>query len=136
MGNGHDLFAALDRYGADTARWPQALAPARDEALASDPAFAKAWREMAQMEEELVHALAIPSAPPAYAAQMALRALERARLLHQKKLARITFAFGGGWAVAAAAAGLVVGQVLSAAEPDMLTFAEVAMGAASLLAGN
>lgn len=136
MDNPKELFADLDRYGANPENWPASRRQALSEASAKDADFARALSEMERLEASLREALIVPAAAPSYAQRIAATASLRAKAHAQKKIARWTFAVGSGWAMAAALAGLVYGQLLSASDPDMLTFAEVALGATSLITGN
>lgn len=130
------LLAALDRYGADPARWPAGLLAEADEQRGSDAEFAARWREAARLDGMLEQALVVPEAPFGYGKRMAASVLERLRRDRQRRLTRMTLAFGGSWAAAAMIAGLIVSQVLTTPDNDALAYAEIALGTTSMLTGN
>lgn len=135
MGKTDDLRAALDKYGADLARWPEGAAAAR-EARASDSEFAAAWKSMERLEGALEDALRVPAPSQDYKRHLAELVLTRARRERQRRYARLTLAVGGSWAAAAMVAGLVFGQVLTPTDSDVLAYAEMALGSSTAITGN
>ncbi|OQW49821.1 hypothetical protein [Candidatus Raskinella chloraquaticus] len=132
----HDLFTALERYGANSARWPPALLKVMEQTRATDPSFAAAWDDMTRLEGLIASSMEVPPAPIAYGSGMAARTLSLMGERRHRKVARLTLAFGGSWAVAAMIAGLVASQLLTTGESDVLAYAEMALGTTSLITGN
>ena len=132
----HDLFTALERYGANPAHWPPALLKEMDQARATNPGFSAAWDEMTRLEGLIACSLDAPPAPIAYGSSMAARTLSLVGERRHQKVTRLTLAFGGSWAVAAMIAGLVASQLLTTGESDVLAYAEMALGTTSLITGN
>lgn len=136
MSTDHDLFTALERHGANPMRWPPALLPGLEQARATDSRFAAAWDDMSRLEGLITSSLEVEPAPPAYGSIMAARALSQVGERQHRKLTRLTLAFGGSWAIAATIAGLVASQLLTLGDSDVLAYAEMALGTASLISGN
>jgi hypothetical protein len=75
----HDmLLAALDKYGADVSRWPEAMQVSAREALLSDVAFRRAWEVERDLDRVL---LADRDAIDADVKRAGAAALIRSRLL-------------------------------------------------------
>jgi hypothetical protein len=130
------LFDAIDAYGGDLHRWPDALAARAREAAAADPRFAAALRETQALDEAVTDALAVPPPPLGYATRVAARAIEAGTARRDRFSLRWTLALGSGWAAAAAVAGVVYADLVAQSDPDILSLAEVALGAAQFVTGN
>lgn len=137
MSGNRELFEALDRYGTDASRWPPQLAADMEQAKAGDDSLARAWRDMAAVEAMVASALRqVPPAPAAYGSRMASAVLAKLRDERRRRMTGLTLALGGSWAAAAMVAGLVVSHLMTSVDSDVLAYAEMALGTASLITGN
>lgn len=129
-----ELLGELDRRGGDLSRWPPDLAERVTCAARADPRLARALADAALLDSALVDALAVPELPLGYATRIAARASEAARTAKRWLDPRWILAVGYGWAMTTAVAGFVVADML--ADPDVLSYAEVALGSLQILTGN
>lgn len=131
-----DVFAALDRHGGDLDRWPPDLAERARRAEVHDPAFREALAEARALDAFIAEAMTVPEPPLGYATRITARAVEAGRAAQNRFGLRWLFALGSGWAVAATAAGLVTANILAQTDPELLSFAEIALGTAQIVSGN
>jgi hypothetical protein len=105
--DGHRLRSALETYGADMARWPDASAAARARRAAlADPAFRAAWDEARALDGEIdAHRRALDSEIAAAGT------LERVRTGALARLARRSSAVRWRQVAAAMLAAALIGGV-------------------------
>jgi hypothetical protein len=128
-----ELERELDRRGGDLAAWPRPLANAARAVALSDPEAARLVREAAAFDRLARAALAPPPLPLGYATRIAARAIDRARPSLDP---RWLIALGSGWAAAACLAGFLVADLAWTTDPDLLGFAETALGTVQLVTGE
>ena len=128
------LFDAIDRHGGDPDLWPEALGIRARAAERDDPAFAAALAEARALDAMLMAASAPEPLPPGYATRIVARAAEPAAPRWFR--ARIALPFAAATAGLAALAGVAAANALATVDPDLLSLAELALGASGLVAGN
>lgn len=129
-----ELLVELDRRGGDLSRWPPDLAARARSAAVADPVKARALADAVLLDDAIRTALAVPEPPLGYATRIAARASDAARQARRWLDPRWILALGSGWAMATAVAGFVVADFF--ADPDVLSYAEVALGSLQILTGN
>lgn len=130
------LFDLIDRYGGVLAVWPDEARARAEAAALSDPAFAAALDEARRLDAALDALSAPEPLPPGYATRIAARAVEAADRLPAWLRPRIAVPLGALIAASASVAGAFAANVLAVVDPDLLSLAELALGAGAIVTGN
>ncbi len=130
----HDLWDAIDRHGGDLAAWPDMLRQRAELQRTLDPAFAEALNEARALDALLFSAHEAEPLPYGMATRIVARASEPS--IPRWLRPRIALPFAAAFAGAATLAGAAIADVLASADPELLSLAELALGAAGIIAGN